>query len=678
MQISIEGIGGLESNKGKNLIDILSGQVEQPSFFIRTSGTLGRNAIRFSTSIKRKRHQITWQQNFYRRASGLRVEWDDQYVKDKSQIPVNKLRSGTVNDGKSKFLFEFVRIDKFESDFVIATAEINSIRVNILNAGSGDLDFICGLFYQVLPLDLQGSLIGDIGSHNLSLRVSFCCVPIAIPDVYSLSVESEIPISFQIVVKEAKNVPIKLLKAATSFLCFIGSARTNAVLPLPDTLDPYWDETIPLAIPVQPFNSQHDIDKPYLTIKLCDHRGSGIPDVVIGEGVLSVWEFFAGISVDRSIRVPLRRSGFEGEPTSSDSRGYVVVHITQQSLTHEAANLLNNSYHGMVIKKMDELYERLRSSKPTSISGAHRISDRAASAASSQLIFLSNGSRHLKCTIICCMEDSDEEKALLENEILIKMQKLLASLDISVEFCSVYFDPAAHASPHLLRLIVQKVFQCELCIFILGFVPGALVDYSVISQIFDTDFDVRVDSWLRSHFKEHEEREESVIEVLSHAAEFMFREDSHVTEKVLMFQRALSVLEIQAQDNADNRPTTEMAKSKVYNAASVDRISRRVASFGASCFVHNNADAFVALALTQLIASVKASRLNGFRTHSLLNSSIFELQFMRSADTEPSKCHVFNETHAFKTAILSLLSCSSGGISPPLYVAPIFVWLYAN
>ena len=670
MQISIEGIGGLESSKGKNLIDILSGQAEQPSFFIRTSGTLGRNVLRFSTSIKRKRHQIAWQQNFYRRASGLRVEWDDQYVKDKSQIPVNKPRSGTVNDGKSKLLFEFVRIDKFESDFVIATTEINPIRVNTLNAGSGDLDSMRNIFYQVLPLDLQGSLIGDIGSHNLSLRVSFCCVPIVIPDLFSLPVKSEIPISFQIVIKEAKNVPIKILKAATSFLCFIGNARTNAVLPLPDTLDPYWDETIPLTIPVQPFNSQYDLDKPYLAVKLYDHRGGGIPDAVIGEGSLSLWEFFAGVSKEKSIRVPLLRSGCEGEPTSSDSRGHVVLHITEPLLTHETANLLNDAYHGMAIKKMDELYERSRSTKSTSISGANRTSGRAANSSTSQLMFLSNGSRHLKCTIICCMEDSDEEKALLENEILSKMQKLLASLDIGVEFSTVYFDSAVHTSPHLLRLLVQTIFQCELCIFILGFIPGALMDYSVISQIFDTDFDARVDSWLRSHFKEHEERHESVIEVLSHAAEFVFREDSHVTEKVLMFQRKLSVSEIQPQANSDNGPTTEMAKSKVYNAAAVDRISRRIASFGASCCVHDNSDSFVALVLSQLISSVKSSRLNGFQTHSLLNSSIFELQFMRSADTKPSQCHVFNETHAFKTAILSLLLCSSGQISHPLYVAP--------
>ena len=211
VQICIEGIGGLESKKGKNLIDILCGQAEQPSFFIRTTGTLGKNVIRFSTDVKRKRHQIIWQQSFYRRASGLRVDWEDQFVKDKSQIPVGKPRSGTVNDGKSKLMFELVRIDKFECDIAIAVAEINPIFVHILNAGTGDLDSIRSRFEQVYPLQLQGSLAGDVGNHDLSLRASVVCVPIVIPTLFLLNHTEAMPIAFDVVIKDAIHVPTKIL-----------------------------------------------------------------------------------------------------------------------------------------------------------------------------------------------------------------------------------------------------------------------------------------------------------------------------------------------------------------------------------------------------------------------------------------------------------------------------------
>jgi hypothetical protein len=672
VQISIEGIGGLESKKGKNLIDILSGEVDQPSFFLRTSGTLGKNSIRFSTDVKRKRHQIVWQQTFYRRAFGLRVEWDDQFIKDKSQIPVNKPRCGTVNDGKSKILFELIRVDKFASDVVLAIAEIDPIRINILNGASGDPETIRRMFEKSYPLHLQGSLVGDIGTHDLSLRASFACISTKIPVMFSLPSTEDVQISFDVVIKQAKHVPIKTLKGAVALFCMFGPARTNAAQISADTLDPQWDETITLTLPIKPSISQNE-DSPYLEIKLCDHRGAGIPDAVIGFKTLTIWDFFSSVSNDRDICVQLWRVGVEGEPSLSDSRGSIVLHILEPKLTHKSANVFNNAHHEMVTKKLEALYENSRSTQKKSTPTLHAKEDgSSANATSNKLQCLLNGSRQLKCLIFCCMEDCDDEKALLESEILVKMQIILASQDIGVEFCSIYFDSEAHSNPHLLKILVQSIFQCELCIFILGFIPGELVEQSSVALTFESDFDSRVDAWMQSHFSEHEEREESVIEVLSHAAEFKFRESSHVTEKVLLFQRKLLISGSKLPDDSDHAmdqtSATEMARMKVYNAAAVDRIARRIASFGASCFVHNDADSFTTIVQEQLIVSIKASRLNGFRTHALLNSSIFELQFFRSADTKHSKCHSVAATHAFKTLIVNLESCSSGNITAPLYV----------
>jgi hypothetical protein len=672
IQICIEGIGGLESKKGKNLIDILSGDVEQPSYFIRTSGTLGRNVIRFSTAIKRKRHQIIWQQNFYRRASGLRVEWDDQFIKDKTQIPVSNPRCGVVSDGKSKLIFELVRIDKFESDCVIAIADINPIRINILNAGTGSIDSIRKLFERVYPFQLQGSLVGDVGSHDLSLRASVCCLPTVIPVTYSLPQTEDIAISFSIVIKQAKNVPIKILKAATSFYCAVGRERSNAVSSSSDTLDPLWNETVIVTFQMNPSISKTSLSKPFLDIELRDHRGNGVPEVLIGKGVLQLWDFFAGISKDNYIHVPLLRSDIEGKPSPLDSRGHIVLHITEPSLTHKSANLLHNLYHEMAVQNIDTLYEQSRSQHtllPLSAKNGKSVER-----VTNHLQYLSNGSRYLKCLIICCMEDCDDEKVQLESQVIVKVQVLAASLDVGLEICSIYFDPEAHSDPYLLRLLVKRIFECEICIFVLGLVPGALVDHSSISDIFDCDFDHDVDAWLRSHFSEVEEQEESLIEFLSHAVESKFREDSNVTEKVLLLQRQLLISENKLPDGSDytiaHESTTEMARIKVYNAAAVDRISRRIASFGASCFTHNDAASFIAIAHEQFVASIKVSRLKGFRSHSLLNSSIFELQYMRSMDSNSSKCHSFTQTHAFRTIILSLESCSSGNIAAPLYVNP--------
>ena len=669
IQICIEGIGGLESKKGKNLIDILSGEVQQPSFFIRTSGTLGRNVIRFSTVTIRKRHQIAWHQNFYRRASGLRVAWDDQFVKDRTQIPVGKPRCGIVDDGKSKLRFELVRIDKFESDCVIAIADINPIPVNILNAGSGDIDSIRRLFDQVFPFQLQGSLIGDVGNHDLSLRASFCCVPTVIPITFSLPITADIPISFDVFIKEAKNVPIKILKAATSFYCVVGSERSNAVTSPPDVLDPEWNETVRITFLMQANISRTDLSRPYLTIKLCDHRGSGMPEIVIGQCALNLWDFFSAISTAKEIRVPLLKILVEGEPVSTDSRGYIILHIKEPELTHESANVIHNAFHEMAVQKIHSLYEQSRSIQSAPLSIA-RVEKAAASKVSSQLHFLSNGSRHLKCLIICCMEDSDDEKVLLESNVIMKVQAFLASLDIGVEFCAIYFNSEAHTDPYLLRILVKRIFECEICVFVMGFVPGTIVESSKFSDLFASDVDGSVDSWLQSHFSQPEERDESVIEVLSHAAEFRFREDSHVTEKVLTFQRQLTISENKLPVSSDytlaHASETEMARIKVYNAAAVDRISRRLASFGASCFTYNDADSFVSTAHEHIVGSIKSSRLHGFRTHSLLNSSIFELQFMRSADTPPSKCHFFDATHTFKIIIHSLASCSSGNTAAPM------------
>jgi hypothetical protein len=669
IQICIESIGGLESKKGKNLIDILSGEVEQPSFFIRTSGTLGRNVIRFSTAIKRKRHQIIWQQNFYRRASGLRVEWEDQFVKDKSQIPVSKPRSGVVNDGKSNLRFEFVRIDKFESDCIIAIADINLIPISIFNAGTGDMDSIRALFEKVYPFQLQGSLVGDIGNHDLSLRASICCVPTVIPIMFTLPVTQDVSILFDIVIKEARNVPIKILKASTSFYCMIGSERSNAVLSPPDKLDPRWDETLRLTVRMNPSISKTNLSRPYLTVKLCDHRGNGVPEHIIGQGVLTLWDFFSGISADKDIRVPLLRSQVEGEPASSDSRGFLVLKITEPSLTHESANVLHNAYHDMAMQKIDDLFEQSRSKHSASFSTAHiKIGEAGTHQTTGPLVF--NGSRHLKCLIICCTEDCDDEKALLESDVLVKVRKILATLDVGVEFCPIYFDPEAYANLFFLRLLVQRIFECEICIFVLGLVPGALVDYTGISDVFETDFDGPAHAWMQSHHSELEEREESLIEVLSQAAESRFREDPFVTEKVLLFRRQLAILENKLPDRSDyalvHLSETEMAKTKVYNAAAVDRISRRIASFGASCFTHNDADSFISVTHEKIVASIKTSRLNGFHTHSLLNSSIFELQLMRSADSKASNCHSFAETHAFKTITVSLASNLAGSVVPPM------------
>lgn len=676
MQISIEGIGGLESKKGKNLIDILCGQAEQPSFFIRTTGTLGKNVIRFSTDVMRKRHQITWQQSFYRRASGLRVDWEDQFIKDKSQIPISKPRSGTVNDGKSRLIFELVRIDKFKSDSIIAVAEINPICVSILNAGTGDIDSMRSLFDRVYPLQLQGSLAGDVGNHDLSLRASVFCVPTVIPIMFSLTSTEDMHISFDFIIKEATHVPIKILKSATSFLCMIDSTRTNSVLSSAETLDPQWNETITITLPIQPSISKMDPSKPYLTIKFINHRGSGMPDDVIGEGTLSLWDFFSSVSKDKCIRVPLLRSGIEGEPTSFDMRGRLVLHIMEPTLTHQSANLFHNLYHELAIKKLDALYENAKYRQKSSLSVTNTKSNESKiSNVGNQQHFLLNGSRHLKCLIICCMEDCDDEKAMLESEIIVQINKLLASMDISVEFCNIYNDATAHANSHLIRILVRKIFESEICVFVLGYIPGALVDRSGISALSESSFDYRIDSWLQSHFSEFEENDESLIELLSHAAQFIFREDPHVTEKVLMFQRQLIIPEKEhsLDQSTSQIPATETANIKAYNAAAVDRISRRISSFGASCFTHLNANSFVTIAQEKIVSSIQQSRLNGFRTHSLLNSSVFELQFMRSADSKPSNCHFFTRTHAFRTITLSLDSCSSGNITSPLCVLPICI-----
>ncbi len=672
MQISIEGIGGLDSKKGKNLIDILCGRAEQPSFFIRTSGILGKNVIRFSTDVVRKRHQIIWQQSFYRRVSGLRVDWDDQFIKDKSQIPVSKPRSGTVNDAKSKLDFELVRIDKFESDTIIATADINPICVNILNAGTGDLDSLRRLFEQVLPFHLQGTLAGDVGNHDLSLRASVVCVPMVIPIMFSPTLTEEMCYSFDIFIKEVIHVPIKILTQATSFMCMIGSTRTNVVQSSAETLDPQWNESVIITLTMKQIMSKMDLSTPYLLIKLIDHRGSGMPDEIICEGNLNLWDFFSSISKDRFIRVPLFRSGIEGQPLPSDMRGFAVLRITEPMLTHESATLFHNLYHEMVVRKLDAIYELAKYKQNASNFTNNTIDKKSMLAKNKDFRFLLNGSRHLKCLIVCCMEDCDDEKVMLESDIISKVNKLFSSKDVGLDFCIMYHDSNAHENYHLMRLLVKNIFDSEICAFVLGSVPGAVVDRTRVAVLFESSFDDRVDTWLQSHFSTFVDIEESVVEILAHAAQFVFQEDPHVTEKVLLFQRQLIIPENERSGDLDQPIhkglATDSSIIKAYNAAAVDRISRRIASFGASCFTYLDSNSFVTIAHEKLVASIQTSRLNCFRTHSLLNSSVFELQFMRSADTEPSSCHSFSGTQAFQIVLSSLKSCSNGNTAAPLCV----------